>query len=297
MKMSTPERTRNSSPIIQHAEPNMGIKESASALNIDSDNDLTRATLDRNTNTTPGSKRPGSQYYTESTSNAFTAASEEHSPSKSTADFAAERIATADRFADSPPIDAEGLSSPGDILRSFISEKSPEPLPLESDVLFLPQNSSTPSSIENLSMPPILDNNSFDSSDALSVGNRLSDLSLIENKLLPNEDFVTQWQNAMRTGQSVTEEITIQTIFHACMKSYDTMLPSWDRILEGRDVIKDVLYRNRILLSDWGAAYAVLDGQLDQLPKEAEDVIETVLSFLTEVSTILVNSKILQNLI
>jgi hypothetical protein len=297
--MSTPGSTsgRNSSPTTQHAEPEMGIKESASALNVDSDNDLTRATLDKITNTTPGSKRPRSQAYTEPISNAFTGASEEHYPSEFTADSAAERIATADRFADSPPTNAEGLSSSGAIVRSLLSGKRPEPLPIEPSVPFLQQNSSTPSSAENLSMPSILDINPFDSIDALSVGNRLSDLTMIENELLPNEDFITQWQNAMRTGHSVTEEITVQTVFHACVKSYDTMLPSWDRILEGRDAIKHTLRRNHILLHDWGAAYAVLDGQLDQLPKEAEDVIETVLSFLTEISTILVNSKILQKLI
>jgi hypothetical protein len=55
------------------------------------------------------------------------------------------------------------------------------------------------------------------------------------------------------------------------------------------------LYRNHILLRDWGASYAVLDGQLDQLPKEAEDVTETILLFLTEISTILISSKTMKS--
>jgi hypothetical protein len=120
---------------------------------------------------------------------------------------------------------------------------------------------------------------------------------LIENEVLPKGDFIMQWQNATRTGQDTTEDVTIQTIYHACMECYHFMLPAWYKALGGKDALKHTLYRNHILLRDWGASYAVLDGQLDQLPKEAEDVTETISSFLIEISTILIHSKNLQSIV
>jgi hypothetical protein len=260
----------------------------------DSNNDPTLAMVHGNTtNPESRSRRPSLRSSTRPASNAFTAASEEYSPSERTADSAAGQTTPANRFPKSPSINAAEISPSQDVMRDFSSGNSAEPLSSGSGVPLLPSVPAVSSSIENLSIPSILDNNPFDSSYALSVGDLLSDLSLIENEVLPNEDFITQWQTAMGTGHNATNEITVRTVFHACMKSYDTMLPVWYKALEDKEAVRHTLSRNHILLSDWGASYAVLDGQLDELPKEAENVTETVLSFLTEVSTILTNSKIL----
>jgi hypothetical protein len=99
----------------------------------------------------------------------------------------------------------------------------------------------------------------------------------------------------MGARQDTTEGTTVQMIYHACMECYHVMFPSWYTALEAKDAVKHTLYRRQILSRDWGAFYAVLDGQLDQLPKEAEDINKTILLILTEIWTILISSKTMKS--
>jgi hypothetical protein len=205
-------------------------------------------------------------------------------------------LAPADRFANSHSIKPVAVSLPNDILKSSLSDNTSASSPSAAGVPSSPNRVSTPAFIGSHYASSLPDD-SFSSSHGLSVANLLADLSLIENEVLPKGDFIMQWQNATRTGQDTTEDVTIQTIYHACMECYHFMLPTWYKALGGKDALKHTLYRNHILLRDWGASYAVLDGQLDQLPKEAEDVTETISSFLIEISTILIHSKNLQSIV
>jgi hypothetical protein len=186
------------------------------------------------------------------------------------------------------------FSAPNEVFESFLPSKSLAHPPSALDVPLSPRSPSTTSSTENHSAFS-LPYGASQSGYALPVADLLSDLSLIENEVLPKADFITQWQEAMGARQDTTEGITVQMIYHACMECYHAMLPSWYTALEGKDTVKHTLYRNHILLRDWGASYAVLDGQLDQLPKEAEDITETILLFLTEISTILISSKTMKS--
>lgn len=75
------------------------------------------------------------------------------------------------------------------------------------------------------------------------------------------------------------------------MDCFRVMLPDYYGALHNEPTLQDTLYRNCILLYEWGVAYSVDDGQLDQLPPEAKDMTDAVLSFLAEISTILIQSK------
>jgi hypothetical protein len=194
----------------------------------------------------------------------------------------------------SRPSNATAFSTPDEVYKISPSGRSIASPPSELGVPLSLHSPSIASSIEHQTAPSLPDSPS-ESSYALPVADLLSDLSLIENEVLRKGDFITQWQEAMGARQDTTEGITIQMIYHACMECYHAMLPSWYTALEGKDAVKHTLYRNHILLRDWGASYAVLDGQLDQLPKEAEDITETILLFLTEISTILISSKTMKS--
>ncbi|KAH8716762.1 hypothetical protein GQ44DRAFT_775894 [Phaeosphaeriaceae sp. PMI808] len=47
------------------------------------------------------------------------------------------------------------------------------------------------------------------------------------------------------------------------------------------------MYQDYLLLLEWGDSYFVEEGQLDQLPDAANEVFETIITFLKEISTIL----------
>jgi hypothetical protein len=203
------------------------------------------------------------------------------------------RLASSNQSATSTPANTVAFSSPDDNFASFLSGNVSAPTPNKPVVPSPAHSRSVPKSPDSHSALSIPDG-PIGSGYALPVSNLLADLSLVENEVLPKGDFITQWQDATRTVEDAAEEITIQKIYHACMECYHVMLPSWYKALGGKDAIKHALYRNHILLRDWGTSYAVLDGQLDQLPKEAEDITETILSFLVEISTILIQSEILR---
>jgi hypothetical protein len=194
----------------------------------------------------------------------------------------------------SRPSNATAFSTPDEVYKISTSGRSIACPPSEVGVPSSLHSPSIASSTEHQTAPSLPDSPSKPSY-ALPVADLLSDLSLIENEVLPKADFITQWQEAMGARQDTTEGITVQMIYHACMECYHAMLPSWYTALEGKDAVKHALYRNHILLRDWGASYAVLDGQLDQLPKEAEDITETILLFLTEISSILISSKTMKS--
>jgi hypothetical protein len=194
----------------------------------------------------------------------------------------------------SRPSNATAFSTPDEVYKISPSGRSIACPPSEVGVSLSLHSPSIASSTEHQTAPSLPDSPSKPSY-ALPVADLLSDLSLIENEVLRKGDFITQWQEAMGARQDTTEGITIQMIYHACMECYHAMLPSWYTALEGKDAVKHTLYRNHILLRDWGASYGVLDGQLDQLPKEAEDITDTILLFLTEISTILISSKTMKS--
>lgn len=75
------------------------------------------------------------------------------------------------------------------------------------------------------------------------------------------------------------------------MDVYLNMLPLALNSSECTEDVKRMLYRNYAFLRDWGSSYAVSKGQLDQLPEDAADVVETIVSFLLEISEVLVERK------
>jgi hypothetical protein len=115
----------------------------------------------------------------------------------------------------------------------------------------------------------------------------LADLSFVESRALPTTDLITQWQESTSSRQDLPEGPTIQKAYQLCLKCYNVMLPIWQSSEEN---VKDTIYRDYVLLYDWGAAYAVREGQLDQLPEEASDLSSTILMFLEEI-LIIINER------
>jgi hypothetical protein len=141
----------------------------------------------------------------------------------------------------SRPTNTVAFSAPNEVFESFLPSKSLAHSPSALNVPLSPRSPSTTSSTENHSAFS-LPYGASQSSYALPVADLLSDLSLIENEVLPKGDFITQWQEAMGARQDTTEGITVQMIYHACMECYHAMLPSWYTALEGKDAVKHTLY-------------------------------------------------------
>lgn len=118
-----------------------------------------------------------------------------------------------------------------------------------------------------------------------SLSDLLADLSVVESRAVP--EYIEQWQDALITS----EDHSIQKTYHSCMEAYYNMLPIWLNSPECEEDVRRILYRNYMLLREWGMAYGVPEGQLDQLPEDAEDLTETIFSFLLEISKLLVESK------
>lgn len=112
----------------------------------------------------------------------------------------------------------------------------------------------------------------------------------IEYDTFSEENFVTQWKNA------TSEDREIQVTYHHCIQRYGDIFAKWSGVFEQEIAVKQSLHRTHALLGDWGEAYDVMDGQLDQLPNEAKDLTETILAFLVEIITILEESKRSQTL-
>jgi hypothetical protein len=194
------------------------------------------------------------------------------------------------RSAESPPTYTAALPSSDDIFRPVLSDHTSGSSSGVADVPFSSNSSSIPPSIGSHLASPF-PGAPFHTSYTLPVTDLLADLSAVEQEVFPEEHFIMQWQNATKTRHDKMEEVTVQTIYRACTECYRVMLPSWYKALVGKDDIRHIIYRSHILLRDWGTSYGVSDGHLDQLPLEANDTTETILSFLIEILTILTNSK------
>ncbi|KAH7092467.1 hypothetical protein FB567DRAFT_588744 [Paraphoma chrysanthemicola] len=101
---------------------------------------------------------------------------------------------------------------------------------------------------------------------SLSSG-RLADLQAIEDAA--DTRFIVQWQEKTVDTSHASGSSTVAT--------------------ECDEESRRKLYRNYVLLRDWGMSYSVSQGQLDHLPSEAEDLIETICYFLNELVEILVH--------
>jgi hypothetical protein len=114
----------------------------------------------------------------------------------------------------------------------------------------------------------------------LALTKQIAQLSAVDTSA--NVESVTQWQRTLKTDPA--EISSVQTLYDSCLDYYYTMLPVWLKSTECKEEVRRTLYRNYVLLRDWGISYSVLEGQLDQLPEEADDLVETLLSFLHEIS-------------
>jgi hypothetical protein len=130
--------------------------------------------------------------------------------------------------------------------------------------------------------------NPFTADYTPNLSGLLADLSFIESRALPKTDLIAQWQESTSSRQDLPESPSIQKVYQLCLKCYNIMLPIWQSSEEN---VKDTIYRDYVLLYDWGAAYAVREGQLDQLPEEASDLSTTILMFLDEIFIITNESK------
>jgi hypothetical protein len=148
-----------------------------------------------------------------------------------------------------------------------------------------------PSDIPNPFSPPLHPpdaSNPFAPDYTPALSNLIADLSVVEAGV--TTEYITRWQETVNTVQTSFETSTIQTAYRSCMGPFYESLPQWNALTECDDEVKLALYRNFLLLRDWGMSYSVLEGQLDQLPEE-DDLVETIVSFLLEISGILQRSK------
>jgi hypothetical protein len=108
---------------------------------------------------------------------------------------------------------------------------------------------------------------------------RVAQLSAVDS------EFLAKWQQSLNTGPA--ELSSIQVVYNSCLSFYHTMLRVWLKSAKCEEEVWRILYRNYLLLRDWGISYSVLEGELDQLPEEADDLVETLLSFLHEIYEVL----------
>ncbi|KAF2822665.1 hypothetical protein CC86DRAFT_81272 [Ophiobolus disseminans] len=113
----------------------------------------------------------------------------------------------------------------------------------------------------------------------------LANLSVVETGAVL--EYINQWQDSSSNGRDPSKNSSIQTEYLSSMNAYHSMLPIWLKAPECDEGVKRVLYRNHVLMYDWGMAYRVPEGQLDQLPDGADDLFETIHAFLLEISDIL----------
>lgn len=120
----------------------------------------------------------------------------------------------------------------------------------------------------------------------------MEDLSFAESKLATKFNNIRRWQESTNFGPGPTHERKIQSVFQACTGYYSILLPAISNNPHCSDEEKIGLRRNFKLLRNWGEAYSVPLGQLDQLAGDARETTDTILLFLIEISSILSRSKI-----
>lgn len=135
------------------------------------------------------------------------------------------------------------------------------------------------------------------SSYAPNFVDMMADLSTAEAFVFEKSDYISKWQESAHTGQDARERDHIRTIYRACTGYYSLLLPDILDSSKCEDYEKSNLRRTYHLLREWGAAYGVMEGRLDQLAEEGSDVTETIFSFLIEISRILAQSMTTQNIL
>jgi hypothetical protein len=129
-----------------------------------------------------------------------------------------------------------------------------------------------------------------------SITTLLAGLPAAQFHALPQEEYVAQWQEYMNEEYQASEIPQVQRVYCSCLDTYSVLLPVCFNFSASGEDVPESFYRNYILLRDWGSAYLVPEGQLDQLPKEASEVVETIAAFLGEISDILLQSELYQRL-
>ncbi|KAF2874548.1 hypothetical protein BDV95DRAFT_604718 [Massariosphaeria phaeospora] len=114
-----------------------------------------------------------------------------------------------------------------------------------------------------------------------------ADLSLAESELSAKFDDIQRWQQSANVGHTGPDEHKIQAIYQACTGYLSLFLLNLQPDTGSGEEDANTLRRNLKILQIWGEAYSVGDGRLDQFATEAKEVIETVLLFLVEISSIL----------
>jgi hypothetical protein len=125
-----------------------------------------------------------------------------------------------------------------------------------------------------------------------SITRLLAGLPAAQFHVLPQEEYVAQWQEYMNEEYQASEIPQVQKVYCSCLDTYSVLLPVCFNSSESGEDVPENFYRNYILLRDWGSAYLVSEGQLDQLPDEASDAVETIAAFLGEISDILLHSEL-----
>jgi len=133
--------------------------------------------------------------------------------------------------------------------------------------------------------------NPFSSDYTLNQASLLKDLTAIESNVFSKVDYITSWQNITTHAQDPPDVPRVMELFYSCLDYFSTKLSTWYSDPACEKAVQQILYRAHISLRDWGSAYGVLEGNLDGLPDEAGQVVEAILLFLSEISTILIRSE------